>query len=184
MSIPQEPTPARLVVSIIFAEDVGSSETFIESICAALEREFGQVNFMSPVSPFTQTNYYEKEMGAGLMRVFASFKKLQSRKQLAEIKLQTNALEASFSRINGSRRCNIDPGLLTVENFILATGKNFTHRIYLKKGIFAEVTLLFQGGKFQTLPWTYWDYAAGKVIEMLNQMRKDLIQELKTLKLL
>nr|MBF0223421.1 DUF4416 family protein [Desulfobulbaceae bacterium] len=185
MSIPQEPTPARLVVSIIFAtQGTGCSDSFIDVICAALEQEFGKVNFVSSVSLFTQTDYYEQEMGERLSRIFISFEKLQPRAQLAPIKLLTNALELRFSRPDGTRQCNIDPGFLTVENFILATGKNFTHRIYLKEGIFSEVTLLFQGGKFQTLPWTYWDYAAGNVVEMLTQMRKALIAELKSLKLL
>jgi len=185
MSVPQMPTPARILVSIIFSETgPGSRSNFIENVIKSLTRKLGQTDFVSEVSQFTQTRYYEQEMGGGLQRVFVSFKKLVPREQLAWIKLFTNRLEIEFARPDGSRCCNIDPGLLTVENFILATGKNFTHRIYLKDGIFSEVTLLFQNGKFRTLPWTYRDYAAEPVVEMLTAMRKNLMKELKVLGLL
>ncbi len=77
------------------------------------------------------------------------------------------------------RICNIDPGLLSTENLTLVTGKNFTHRIYLRDGIFAEVTLLYQNGRFNPLPWTYWDYATEEVLAMLENLRNQLLLELK-----
>jgi hypothetical protein len=185
VSVPQIPTPARLLVSIIFSEaGSGSRGDFIKNVIEALTRQFGQADYVSEINLFTQTKYYDQEMGDGLQRVFVSFEKLVPREHLAGIKLLTNSLEKKFARSDGTRCCNLDPGLLTVENFILATGKNFTHRIYLKDGIFSEVTLLFQKGKFRALPWTYWDYAAEPVVEMLTTMRKTLIEELKSLELL
>jgi hypothetical protein len=94
--------------------------------------------------------------------------------QLVDIKPITNRVEKQFLDPQGGRRINIDPGLLSMENLVLATGKNFTHRIYLQKGIFAEVTLLFQKGKFVTLPWTYPDYASEETTAILSHIRTQL----------
>jgi hypothetical protein len=101
------------------------------------------------------------------------------RDRLAEIKLFTNQVEKQFLDPQRGRRVNIDPGLLSLENLVLATGKNFTHRIYLQQGIFAEVTLIFQKGKFVTLPWTYPDYASEEITAILAQIRTQLGADLK-----
>jgi hypothetical protein len=94
--------------------------------------------------------------------------------QLPEIKLVTNQIESQF--VKGQKRfINIDPGYIVPERFVLATGKNYTHRIYLNKGIFADLTLIFQKGQFQKLPWTYPDYAANNVKNFLNNVRQHYI---------
>ena len=86
-------------------------------------------------------------------------------------KLFTNGLEETLARPDGSRRVNLDPGLLTQERFVLGTGKNFTHRVYLGEGIFADLTLVFQAGSWQTLPWTFPDYASPDMLEILTDIR-------------
>lgn len=182
MSLPAAPNPALLIMSILFspemASEAGSSAVYRQAL-QELQHAFGPLAGQGPLAPFTQTDYYEREMGPGLWRQFVCFAPLVSRERLAEIKLATNALEQSLSRTDGRRRINLDPGLLSVENLVLATGKNFTHRIYLRDGIFAEVTLIFQGGRFQTLPWTYWDYAAVEVVSLLTVWRQQLLGRLR-----
>jgi len=182
MSTPSVPNPALLIMSIIFSPDtpgeLGPSATYRQAL-HELQRSYGPLAGRGPIARFTQTDYYDREMGTGLLRQFVCFAPLVSREHLASIKLATNTLEKSLSRADSSRRLNIDPGLLSVENLVLATGKNFTHRIYLRDGIFAEVTLIFQGGCFQTLPWTYWDYAALDVVTLLTAWRQELLCHLR-----
>ena len=80
--------------------------------------------------------------------------------------------------MQGRRRVNLDPGYLLLERFVLASGKNFTHRIYIGQGIYADLTLMFQKGAFRTLPWTYPDYAARDMQSFLTQVRRKYAADL------
>ena len=131
------------------------------------------MDFLSAPEDFSYTSYYDDEMGHGIRRQTASFLKLVAPDSIAAIKLRTNEIEASLA-IDGKRRVNIDPGLLGLENFILATGKNFTHRIYLRDGIYADLTLIYQKGAFRPLPWTYPDCRELKFLHCLGVLRKKL----------
>jgi Domain of unknown function (DUF4416) len=153
MSIPQPPRPAKLVIGLL----LGRKDPFPD-VVAELEAAFGGPDLVSPWMPFGYTTYYEKEMGSGLLRRVLAFRTLIAQDRLAEIKLATNAMEQARA-VGGRRRVNIDPGYLLQERFVLATGKNFSHRIYLGQGIYADLTLIYHHGEFQALPWTYPDYA-------------------------
>ncbi|HIC91403.1 MAG TPA: DUF4416 family protein, partial [Syntrophaceae bacterium] len=93
-------------------------------------------------------------------------------------KLYTNSIEKHFC-IDHKRRVNIDPGYITPERLVLATGKNYSHRIYLRDGIYADLTLIFKKGSFRPLEWTYPDYATSQVIELMNAIRKRYISQLR-----
>lgn len=179
MSEPQTPLPAKLLVSVIFRkqEKQGDMDLFAK-VHDLLVREFGPHDYQSPLLQFSHTPYYRTEMGDSLQRCFVAFHQLVDRDRLADIKLITNRVEKRFLDPQGGRRVNIDPGLLSMENLVLATGKNFTHRIYLRQGIFAEVTLIYQKGKFVTLPWTYPDYASEEIIAILSHIRTKLSADL------
>ncbi len=110
--------------------------------------------------------------------LFGNGKKLINQDELPEIKLTTNRLEQSFSQ-NGRRRVNIDPGYLLYERFVLASGKNFSHRIYIGGGIYADLTLIYQRGGFEKLPWTYPDYADQPMLAFLAQVRNKYAVDLK-----
>jgi hypothetical protein len=97
-----------------------------------------------------------------------------------DIKLQTNELEKRYVQ-EGKRRVNIDPGYIALERLVLATGKNYTHRIYLSKGIYADLTLVFHQGSFQSLAWTYRDYADLVVIGTFNEIRERYKNQLRGL---
>ncbi len=103
------------------------------------------MDFLSAPGAFPYTTYYNKEMGQEIRRQTASFLDLVAPQSLPDIKLRTNEIETGLLR-DGKRQVNIDPGLLGAERFILATGKNFTHRIYLRDGIYADLTLIYQKG--------------------------------------
>ena len=98
--------------------------------------------------------------------------------ELAAIKLATNRLEQSYSQ-NYRRRVNIDPGYLLYERFVLASGKNFSHRIYIGRCIYADLTLIYRKGAFETLPWTYPDYADQPIRDFLERVRKKYAIDLK-----
>ena len=166
MSVPQAPKPAKLIVGII-ARDRG----LFEPLSAGLADRFGAVDMISSWLPFDYTTYYTPEMGSPLFRRLVTFKKLIPQDALAGIKLQTNQMEQSLV-INDRRRVNIDPGYLLYERFVLASGKNFSHRIYIGRGIYADLTLIYQRGDFQKLPWTYPDYADEPMLELLRQIRR------------
>lgn len=144
-----------------------------------LEEKFGQVDFESPILPFNKTNYYEKEMGKDLKRIFCSFKELIRPEDLAEIKIFTNSIEEKFLD-NGKRQINIDPGYLTLSKLVLATTKDYSHRIYLKEGIYAEATLRFEKGAFVPLEYTYPDYRTQEYLNIFNQIRQIYLTQNKT----
>jgi len=136
-----------------------------------VQQRFGRIDMISPWMTFDFTNYYTKEMCRPLIRRLLSFRGLIEQRTLADIKLATNLLEDKFS-VAGQRRVNIDPGYLLYERFVLATGKNFAHRIYIGSGIYADLTLIFQKGGYQSLPWTYPDYRHARMITFLMQVRE------------
>jgi len=147
-------------------------------VAEALEEAFGPVDMVSRWLPFDFTSYYEPEMGAPLFRRLLVFKPLIAQEELPDIKCRTNRLELAYCD-GERRRINIDPGYLLLERFVLATGKNFSHRIYIGKSIYADLTLTYSKGGFQTLPWTYPDYASPEIRQFLLQVRHKYSMDLK-----
>ena len=174
MSLPRPPNAVKLVMSFLFKEE----KDFAASLAEA-DQQYGPVDFLSEPLPFPFTDYYETEMGQGLGRRMASFGLLILPEHLADIKLWTNALEARFLNEHRGRKVNIDPGYLAASKFILATGKDYSHRIYLGEGIYGDLTLIFQKGAFRPLPWTYPDYASQPLIGLLNLLHKCYLWQLK-----
>ena len=165
MSIPRVPKPAKLVIGLFMKE-----KQLFEPLVDKLVSQFGALDLVSRWMSFDYTAYYEKEMGTPLFRRLLTFKSLIEQLSLADIKLETNRLEEHFLR-DGRRRVNIDPGYLLHERFVLASGKNFSHRIYIGKKIYVDLTLIYQRGAFEKLPWTYPDYADRPIISFLEQVR-------------
>ena len=173
MSQPQAPKPAKLVVGLFMKK-----KHLVVPIAKELVAQFGPIDVVSAWLPFDFTGYYEPEMGKPLFRRLMSFKTLIKQDALSRIKIMTNDLESKYSR-NDRRRVNLDPGYLLRERFVLATGKNFSHRIYIGRRIYADLTLIFTKGAFQTLPWTYPDYADKKMLTYLEQVRSKYVSDLK-----
>lgn len=144
-----------------------------ETISAAeekLEKLFGKIDIRSKILKFTFTDYYEEEMGRNLLRCWVSFEKPISPEALAEIKVKTNKIENKLTD-SDKRRINIDPGYIDGAKIILASTKNFSHRIYLSKGIYGEVTSIYKGKNFHFLEWTYPDYKAEDAISFFLEAR-------------
>jgi len=166
MSIPTNPDKALLFLSLIYHPEQDLSDAVSKLVDA-----FGPLAYKTEELDFDMTDYYNAEMGKGLKRVFLGFEKLVERDDLPEIKTISLLIERSFMQ-DGKRRINFDPGLLTQENIVLSTCKNYSHRIYLGKGVFAEVTLMYSDGDYRPLEWTYPDYASKDVRKILNEMRE------------
>lgn len=173
MSIPSKPDSAKLVIGVFTNE-----KTLFAKVAERLIDKFGSADIISQWMPFDYTSYYEPEMGEALDRRMMSFEKLIEQGDLVSIKLLTNEIEKEYAD-GGKRNINIDPGYLLMSRFVLATGKDFTHRVYLDKGIYADLTLIFKSGQFQTLPWTYPDYADTIMLQYLTGVRNKYISDLK-----
>lgn len=141
-----------------------------DKVLSLLKKNYGAIDFESEEISFDHTDYYKKEMGAGLKRKFVSFKRLKTADSFIDVKLRTVKLERKFAK-DGKRSINIDPGYLTLANLVLLTTKNFSHRIYLGRKVFAEVTLLYQDKKFVDLPWTFPDYKTDAYKDVLTKVR-------------
>lgn len=165
---PEIPHPAKLIAGII-----ASSEKAFSASELLLEKEFGPPDYRSVTIPFDFTDYYEKEMGSGLKRRFLSFKRLIDPALLADIKLTANRIEAGISGCAAGvkRPVNIDPGYITDAKLVLASTKDYSHRIYLGRGIYAEVTLFYKDRSFRSCEWTYPDYRTEAYIEIFNHIR-------------
>ncbi|MCX5707713.1 MAG: DUF4416 family protein [Candidatus Omnitrophica bacterium] len=166
------PNPVKLVIGLIFKD-----EEFLKKAEGILRRHFGSTDYASPVIPFSYTDYYREEFGVGLKRKFLCFTKLVPSERLAAIKVLTNKIETKLSQKN-SRKINIDPGYLTMAKLVLASTKDYSHRIYLDKGIFAEVTLVYQKNSFQPREWTYPDYRTPEYIRIFLEIRKLYAQQI------
>ena len=173
MSRPAPPKPAKLVIGMFMKQ-----RRLITATVDALHAEFGPIDMVSPWLVFDHTDYYQPEMGAPLVRRISVFKQLIEQEDLADIKLRTNRIEDRFRR-DGRRQVNIDPGYLLAERFVLATGKNYSHRIFIGKGIYADLTLIYRKGSFRPLPWTYPDYGEDPLCSYLKMVRRKYLDDLK-----
>jgi hypothetical protein len=177
MAEPRPPLPLLLVVAAF--------SRHADALARArqhLEREFGPAGLAGEPFPFDQTAYYGPTMGPDLRKQLLAFRDLVAPERLAEIKLRTNALERELASAGGwpePRPLNLDPGLLALGKFLLATTKDQAHRVYLRDGVYAEVTLRYHAGQFEPWPWTYADYRTPHVRDFLRQARDYYRQRLR-----
>lgn len=173
----KSPQPVKLFIGILSSQP----ELFPE-IHKALQRKFGPIDHETDFIPFTFTTYYNQSMGELIQKQFLSFSRLIQPDALPRIKVWTNQLEEKFIRRHRGvpRPINLDPGYLESAKLILASTKNYSHRIYLKRGIYAEVTLHYKKGGFQSFPWTYPDYQTKEYTDFFNQLRMIYLGQLKS----
>jgi hypothetical protein len=176
MSEPKIPDPVKLISSIFSSE-----KDLLKSVIRKLSIKFGDIDFISEYIPFEYTGYYAKEMGNSLVRRFISFEDLVDPTFLPDVKLYTNKIEQDLSS-GKKRRINIDPGYLSEGHLLLATGKRYAHRPYLRDGIYADLTLIYQKGAFRPLEWTYPDYAGSEIINALVPIRRQYLMKLAKMK--
>jgi hypothetical protein len=143
---------------------------------------WGPIAFQSRPFEFDQTRYYDPTMGPGLRKVFFAFADLADPAGLVEWKLTTGDWESQYAAIGRhpeSRPLNLDPGYLTLGKLVLASTKDYAHRIYLRQGIFAEITLYWRHGRWEHHEWTFADYRQAAYHEFFSQCREYLHTQLR-----
>ena len=170
--------PVKLFIGVLV-----SDAKLIPEVEGRLVHAYGPADHRSPTIQFNFTNYYEPEMGSVIDRVFFSFERLIEADHLPEIKRQTNAMEQEMAPLSKTvrRPVNLDPGYLEQAKVILASTKNFYHRIHLGNGIFGEVTMHFQNGAWHFFPWTYPDYQSQDYQDFFLKIRQIYRSQLRTM---
>ena len=166
----QKPPPGRLIVSIIY-----SSMDALADGLKALERRFGRVQFETVEIACSDSVTYAEEMGDRLQRRLFSFERLFSRDALPEIKNACHKIEPQFADAVGDfifRTVNLDPGILTPDNLLMASHREYNHRVYLRDGVFAQVELIWSQGQYMRLPWTNADFCDGEAVEFFHRIRE------------
>jgi hypothetical protein len=165
--------PVRLVIGLTYAPDINP-----EQIYEILEQKYSSIEERSQSYEFSSfTPYYAREMGDDLAKLFLVFARLIDPILLPDIKNTTNLLEKEFSR-DEKRQVNLDPGYISEAKLVLATTKNYAHRIYLDKGIFGDIHLAYTNQSFQKQPWTYPDYQQKEIIDFFNNVREKYLHQI------
>jgi len=161
--------PVKLICAVL-----AGREEWLKRAAEALEGEFGPIDLTSETWPFTCTDYYDAQMGSGLQRQIHGFRELIDPGSIAAVKLATNWLERRIAQelAGGPERpVNLDPGYVGEGKLVLATTKDYGHRVYVGDGIYAEVTLRWRRGAFEPWEWTYPDYRSAGYREFFARVR-------------
>lgn len=165
MSILSEPTKVKFFFSVLFNKEHFTSD----KVFKILSEKYAEFDILRPsFNPLTE--YYSKEMGNHLERIIFVSKSYSPREKFVPLKLWATSEEIKYSQ-DSKRMINIDIGLLAKEQVLLATGKPYSHRIYLSDGVYCELVYYYQNKTFHKVPWTYPDYQDIEKIEFFNKYR-------------
>ena len=162
------PPPVKIFVGVLYS--VPALLPRIENRLSAL---LGPIDVRSETFPFDSTHYYDDEMGTPIHRCFFSFSQLSAAESIVRIKTSTNELEAAIARehVGARRPVNLDPGYVELAKIVLASTKNFYHRILISGGIYAEVTQRYEAGEWRSFPWTFPDFRSGRYNTFFSTLR-------------
>jgi hypothetical protein len=169
------PLPVKFICGFIYRQ-----EEIYQKAKKILQNKFGSIDFENQKLAFTFTQYYDKEMGSPLFKRIISFTRLRDAAEFIKIKLFCIKVERKFLS-NKNRQVNIDPGYLNDAKLVLLTTKDYAHRLYLGKGVFAEVTLRYSDGAFYDLAHTYPDFRSPQYKEILLSIRQRYHEQIKKL---
>ncbi len=173
---PCEPIFVKLLCGVLYSD----KELLLQAQSLLVEK-YGQIDYQSPEFAFDVSEYYRTEMDWPIFRLFWSFEKLINPSELAHIKIECNAIEDQLA-IGGNRKVNLDPGYLDYDKIVLASAKYNWQKIYLDFGIYADLTLRYEKGKYLPFPWSFPDFKQGHYNETLLRIREIYKQQMKQLK--
>lgn len=156
---------------------ISAETSLLEEAAGVMAQRVGAIEAVSETYAFDFTEYYHREMGRPLWRRFVRFAGLRGADELAAVKVLTNRIEAEFAGSPGAkvgRPVNLDPGYVEESKLVLGSMKNFSHRIYLGDGVFGEITLMWRGGVWEAMGWTFPDFGSGRYDEFLTEARESL----------
>jgi hypothetical protein len=168
--------------ALLFTAIMVNDKELIPKIDKILSDTFSKIELVSDIYDFNHSDYYNPEMGDLIFKYFISFDLLINKEDLPNVKKETISIEDEFLiERKGSicRNINIDPGYLTHSKVIVSTSKNYSHRIHLKDGVFAELTYIISKEGWKPLEWTYPDYRSNLVIDYFTRLRTDFIKKIK-----
>jgi len=171
------PLPVKVFVGM-----VSSDPALFEEAGARLEDTLGTPDLRSPVWNWDHTDYYFKEMGGDLKRLFIFFSRLADPGIMPDLKHKTVEIENMYLNENGGRKINLDPGYLDSARVLLVSSKDFSHRVYIGKGIYGEVTLVYSGNDYQILPYTYPDFRFREYQDLFKKARRLYQSQMESLK--
>jgi hypothetical protein len=174
----QQPKSVKLIIGILVAD-----ENALAAAIESINKHIGPIDLTSDVWPFTQTDYYKNETGPNILRQFVSIENLIDPGRLAQIKHTTNSLEQQLAqslKLPHSRPVNLDPGFIEPSKLVLASTKNFSHRIYIGNKMYAEVTLMYEKGTWRHFDFTFPDFRGPRYHDFLTKVRSLLMEQLKT----
>lgn len=166
MAQPEEPLPVKYFVAVLFR-----GPEHLPLVKKELVSRWGAVDFEGRDHPFDATDYYQPEMGAPLYRRLLAFERLYTPALIVAMKLECNAIEASLS-FDGKRKVNLDAGYLDHNKFLLASAKGAGQKVYLDKGIYADLSGRYKEGKYRLFEWSFPDFKDGRYDEELLAIRK------------
>jgi len=169
----RNPEPVKLFTAITFSDTKAKDDALDKLVLS-----YGPIDTKSVIFDFTFTNYYREEMGGVLSKQFLSFGPLIDPVKLIDIKIHTNEIEDAYAN-EGKRIVNIDPGYINAAKLILATTKDFSHRVYLGKQIYGDIHMMFINGKLTANNWTYPDYKQELAINFFTELKHIYMENLR-----
>jgi len=170
MGQPTPHNPVHIILAIFSRYEVA-----LDWAQARVVATWGPIAMASSRFEFRETNYYQSTMGSDIRKQFLLCEQPHDPGELAAMKLLANAWEEEYAATAGlpePRPLNIDPGYLTLGKLVLASTKDFAHRIYLSRGIFAEVTLLYRHNRWQHHDFTFPDYRREDYQKFFSECRE------------
>ncbi len=171
MAVIHEVQPVKPVCAVLVSRDI-----ILDEALNALEQSFGSIDEKSVPYDFDFTSYYKKEMGEELKKIFVSFTLPAEPLFLPDMKITANRLEKTWS-LSGRRRINVDPGYIALSKLVVASAKEFAHRIYIGKGIYADLQLQYRHEKFWPHPWTFPDYQTPEALAFFKKVRDEFYKK-------
>jgi hypothetical protein len=173
MARTEPPLPVKYFIAVLYREE----EQALEAKNRLVSR-WGAIDFEGSDHPFDVTDYYETEMGRNLKRRLFSFERLYAPTFIVEMKLECNDVEAALAD-EGNRTVNLDAGYLDHNKFLLASAKEAGQKVYLDRGIYADISGRFKAGKYRPFEWSFPDFKDGRYDAELLAIRNLYRQQLK-----
>ncbi|MFP3984053.1 MAG: DUF4416 family protein [Desulfurivibrionaceae bacterium] len=173
MADPESPTPVKYFIAVLF-----SSPDLLSLARNVLQENWGKMDLEGDPRLFEVTDYYQAEMGGTLYRSIISFKDLMNPAEIVERKLRCNDLEDTLA-LENKRRVNLDAGYLDHNKVVLASAKAAGQKIYLGRGIYADLAGRYRSGRYQPFEWSFPDFKDGRYDRELLLIRKEYLRQLK-----
>ncbi len=176
MATPQPPFPVKYFIAVLFRES-----PFLEEARMLFKEQWGDIDYEGTDHQFDVTGYYEPEMGAPLVRRIMALKRLAEPTLLVSMKLACNGIEQRLSS-NGKRTVNYDAGYLDHNKIVFASAKEAGQKLYIDKGIYADLAARYRNGAYRPFEWSFPDFKDNRYGPELNAIRTIYLAQMKTLR--